>query len=162
MKQSYNMRFWSLREKGQFVPELSCRGSFIKVPMKRYFFPHNMKIQRLKYRISKFEFPSIKIVGFTSAQSWTILPSKRHVTSTRDGSLCVRDSSTSSWPSFMVSSSEILDKLAKLFDSESLDIFLTSEFLLNAGQGVNKPEHTNWRHNTINSVPVSWPFLKVK
>ena len=90
MKQSYNMRFWSLREKGPFVSELSCRGSFIKVPMKRYFFPHNMKIQRLKYRISKFEFPSIKIVGFTSAQSWTILPSKRHVTSTRDDSLCVQ------------------------------------------------------------------------
>ena len=23
-------------------------------------------------------------------------------------------------------------------------------------------EHTNWRHNAISSVPVSWPFLKVK
>lgn len=29
MKQSYNMRFWSLREKRPFVSELSCRGSFI-------------------------------------------------------------------------------------------------------------------------------------
>ena len=49
---------------------------YLKVPMKWKFFPHNKKISRLKYTISKFEFPTIKIVDFTSAQSWPILPSK--------------------------------------------------------------------------------------
>ena len=66
-----------------------------------------------------------KVELFTFKNGIWIARSKRHVTSKRDVSLCVRDSSTSSW-----SSSEILDKLAKIFDSESLDIFLTSEFLL--------------------------------
>ena len=87
-----------------------------------------------KYTISIFEFPTIKIVDFTSAQSELfgirIARSKRHLTSTRDVSLCVRDSSTSSSFSSIISSLEILDKLVKLFDSESLDIFFTSEFLL--------------------------------
>ena len=31
----------------------------------------------------------------------------------------------------IISSSELLDKLVKLFDSESLVVFVTSEFLLN-------------------------------
>ena len=48
----------------------------VKVPMKRTFFPHNIKISCLEYTISKFEFPTIKIVNFTSTQSWAILPSK--------------------------------------------------------------------------------------
>ena len=32
----------------------------------------------------------------------------------------------------IISSSELLGKLVKLFDSESLDIFVTSEFLFNS------------------------------
>ena len=40
---------------------------WLKVPMKRKFFRHN-----LKHTIPKFWVPTIKIVDFTNAQSWAI------------------------------------------------------------------------------------------
>ena len=47
-----------------------------KVPMKRNFFLHNSKVYYEKYTIPKFEDSTIKIVDFTSAESYAFLPSK--------------------------------------------------------------------------------------
>ena len=79
-----------------------------------------------------------KMVDFSSANSWAILPSKikfesrpmGHVASTRP---------------------KLLNKSTKLIHSEALEIFFISEFFLSESlsdwksNGVNKPEHTNWR-----------------
>ena len=43
----------------------------------------------------------------------------------------------------MISSSEILDKMAKLFYSESLDVFFTSEFLLSDKVQTNENTQTD-------------------
>ena len=50
--------------------------------------------------------------------------------STRDVSLCVKDQTNLAERKKTERKGELLDKLAKLSDSEPLDIFLTSEFLL--------------------------------
>ena len=104
-------------------------------------------------------YESAKLSYFTFKNGVWIMQSKHHVASMHDVSLHVRDSSTSSWSSSIISLSEILDKLAKLFDSNwyFLNLWISSQW-----QGVNKTEHTNWCHNAVNSVPVSWPFLMVK
>ena len=78
-----------------------------------------------------------KLSYFTCKNGIRIAWSRRHVISTRDIGLCGSDFSISSSSSTIISSSEILDKLAKLFDSESLEILLTSRFL-------KQPEQKNY------------------
>ena len=60
---------------------------------------------------------------------WIAQP-KRHVTSTHDVSLCLKDQTNMVERKKIERKGELLDKLAKPSDSEPLDIFLTSEFLL--------------------------------
>ena len=96
---------------------ISAVFTYLKLIFLKYVFKHlsTLKHEKLSY--------------FNFKNDIRIVRSKSHVTSTLDVSLCVRDSSTSS---SIISSSELLDKLAKLFHSESLDSFLNSEFPLNS------------------------------
>ena len=71
-----------------------------------------------------------KLSYFTLKNGIWIARPKRHVTSTRDVSLCVKDQTNMAERKKTERKGELLDKLAKLSDSEPLDIFLTSEFLL--------------------------------
>ena len=77
---------------------------------------------------------------FTFKNENRIARPKHHVSSTRDVSLCVSDSSTSC---SIISLSELLDKLSRLFHSESLDIFFTPEFLLNSKVWTNLNTHND-------------------
>jgi len=67
-----------------------------------------------------------KLSYFTFKNGIWIARPKRHVTSTRDVSLCVKDQTNMAERK----KTERKGGLAKLSDSEPLDIFLTSEFLL--------------------------------
>ena len=49
-----------------------CVSAVVKVPMKRKFFPNNIKILSSKYTISKFEFPTTKIVDLMRARSYLL------------------------------------------------------------------------------------------
>ena len=72
-----------------------------------------------------------KLSYFTFKNGIWITRPIRHVTSTRDVSLCVKDqTNVAERKKTDQRKGELLDKLAKLSDSELLDIFLTSEFLL--------------------------------
>ena len=80
MQYENNRRAWNLLP-GVGTPKHKRSALVVlqgfKVPMKRKFvFDINLKILRLKYAIPKFEMPAIKIVDFTSGQSWAVLPSK--------------------------------------------------------------------------------------
>ena len=106
--------------------------------------------------------PTIKIVDFTSAQSWAILPSKiafesrgQNVTwHQRVTSVCVLETSlTSLSSSSIISYSELLQDLAKLFGSESLDIFLIDSFRSRANtRNVSFRISLQWPIHIINPV----------
>ena len=78
---------------------------------------------------------------FTFKNGIWIVRSKRHVTSTRDVSLCVRDSSTSSLSSSIISSSEIL--LSWRNYSIQISWLFLKLWISPQWQGVNNPERTN-------------------
>ena len=68
-----------------------------------------------------------KLSSFTFKNGIWIARPKRHVTSTRDVSLC--DQTNMAERKKTERKGELLDKLAKLSDSEPRDILITSEFL---------------------------------
>ena len=71
-----------------------------------------------------------KLSYFTSKNGIWIAQPKRHVTSTRDVSLRVKDQTNMAERKKTERKGGLLDKLEKLSDSKPLDIFLTSEFIL--------------------------------
>ena len=149
------------------LPLQSRRESLcLKVPMKWKFFPHSIKYNvwstHFKIWVSYDEngwfYERTKLTCFTFKNDIRFAWSKRHVTSRRDVSLCVRDSSTSSSSSFIISSSEILEN----WRNYSIQNHLIFSYPLNFSSMATWKQTDIWRNNAINSVPVSWSFLKVK
>ena len=77
-----------------------------------------------------YERAKLSYMYFTFKNGIWIARPKHHVTSTCDVSLCVKDQTNMAERKKTERKGELLDKLAKLSESEPLDIFLTSEFLL--------------------------------